>query len=43
MPGIPDHHAAAAVIENGDRLPAVIKFWFTWYAFHPDTGVYHAE
>jgi hypothetical protein len=37
------NHAATAAFVNGDRLPAVTAFWFAWYAFHPDTGVYHAE
>lgn len=22
--------------------PAVTAYWFAWYAFHPDTGVYYA-
>ena len=37
------NHAATASLENGDRLPAVTSYWFAWYAFHPDTGVYRAQ
>jgi len=36
------NHAASAAFVNGERLPAVTAFWFAWYAFHPDTGVYQA-
>lgn len=43
MPGIRGHHAAAAAFVNGGRLPAVTAFWVAWYAFQPDTMVYHAE
>ena len=28
--------------EEGTTLPSVIAFWFAWYAFHPDTEVFHA-
>ncbi len=38
-----DSHSATAAVVNGDMLPAVTAFWFAWYAFHPDTGVYRAD
>lgn len=37
------NHAATARFVNGERLPAVTAFWFAWYAFHPDTGVYQVH
>ena len=37
------NRAATAAFVDGDRLPAVTAFWFAWYAFHPDTGVYRAQ
>ena len=37
------HNAASAVDAQGELLPAVTAYWFAWYAFHPDTGVYVAE
>jgi hypothetical protein len=37
------NRAASAAFANGDSLPAVTAFWFAWYAFHPDTGVYRAD
>jgi len=34
----------ADVVENNGRsLPGVTAYWFAWYAFHPDTGIYVAE
>lgn len=27
---------------DGRPLPAVIAYWFAWYAFHPDTAVFEA-
>ena len=29
--------------DQGNALPGVIAFWFAWYVFHPDTGVYRAD
>lgn len=26
--------------EGGERIPAMISYWFVWYDFHPETGVY---
>lgn len=27
----------------GHEIPSVIAYWFAWFAFHPDTGVYVAK
>jgi hypothetical protein len=27
---------------HGEALPAIVSFWFAWYAFHPETEVYEA-
>lgn len=37
-----DADSETAVIRNesGEELPAVVGFWFAWYAFHPDTEVF---
>ena len=37
------HNTATAVDVQGKLLPAVTAYWFAWYAFHPDTGVYVAK
>lgn len=29
--------------EKGDEMPAIMSFWFAWYAFHPDTEVFTAN
>ncbi|WP_417530741.1 DUF3179 domain-containing protein [Marinobacter lipolyticus] len=29
--------------ETGELLPATRAFWFAWYTFHPETGVFEAE
>jgi hypothetical protein len=34
---------AVVADSQGNALPGVIAFWFAWYAFHPDTGVYRAD
>lgn len=34
------HQTADALDVNGQPIPAVITFWFAWYAFHPETDVY---
>jgi hypothetical protein len=31
---------ATAHDAQGAQLPAVVGFWFAWYAFHPDTAIY---
>ena len=28
--------------DTGQEVPSVIAYWFAWYAFHPDTGIYRA-
>lgn len=34
---------SAEIFDDQDqRLPGVLAYWFAWYAFHPDTGVYRA-
>jgi hypothetical protein len=38
-----EHQTATAVEANGRELPTIIAYWFAWYAFHPDTDVYHAK
>jgi hypothetical protein len=37
-----DSQSQTAVIydKKGEVLPAVVGFWFAWYAFHPDTEIY---
>ena len=37
------YHTVMASDAEGNALPGVIAFWFAWYAFHPDTDVYHAN
>ena len=39
----PAHNAATVTDAQGKLLPAVTAYWFAWYAFHPDTGIYVAE
>jgi len=31
---------ATAHASNGAQWPAVVGYWFAWYAFHPDTAVF---
>jgi hypothetical protein len=40
-----DKKSQTAVIRNskGEKLPSVVGFWFAWFAFHPDTGIYKAS
>jgi len=33
---------ASAHNDAGWEIPGVIVYWFTWYAFYPDTEVYEA-
>jgi hypothetical protein len=28
---------------DGELLPGVMAYWFAWFAFHPETGIYKAE
>ncbi|MCB1687212.1 MAG: DUF3179 domain-containing protein [Halioglobus sp.] len=32
--------AARAFDENGKEVPTTSAYWFSWVAFHPDTGIY---
>ena len=33
---------ATAHAADGKQIPAVVGFWFAWYAFNPDTAVFRA-
>ena len=37
------NNTARIVSENGDELPALIAYWFAWYAFHPESEIYTAD
>ncbi|MEJ1413071.1 MAG: DUF3179 domain-containing protein [Candidatus Sedimenticola sp. (ex Thyasira tokunagai)] len=38
-----DQHRSGRVFSSdGVEIPTITSFWFAWYAFHPDTGVYTA-
>ena len=26
-----------------DELSSIIAYWFAWYAFHPDTEIFHVD
>ena len=34
--------SANAVTGSGDPLPTTTRYWFAWFTFHPDTGVFTA-
>lgn len=40
-----DHRnrTARAIDRQGSEIPTVLAYWFAWYAFHPDTAIYHAK
>ncbi|VAX33104.1 hypothetical protein MNBD_NITROSPINAE05-131 [hydrothermal vent metagenome] len=40
-----DKKSQTAVIRDsqGKALPTVVGFWFAWFTFHPDTGIYKAS
>jgi hypothetical protein len=38
-----DAESARAFDSEGNQLPAIVGFWFAWYAFHPGTEVLTAE
>ncbi len=39
-----DRNQTARILDaSGNELPALIAFWFAWYAFHPDTEIYTAN
>ncbi|MEA1888818.1 MAG: DUF3179 domain-containing protein [Pseudomonadota bacterium] len=35
-----NNSSASARDEQGRQIPALMSYWFAWYAFHPDTEVY---
>lgn len=37
------HRTGAVFDAQGREIPTVIAFWFAWFAFHPDTEIYHAK
>lgn len=37
------HQSAEVFDADGKPLPGVVLFWFAWYAFHPQTGIYRAQ
>ncbi|MEM7376510.1 MAG: DUF3179 domain-containing protein [Pseudomonadota bacterium] len=37
-----EHRTAHVTTADGEALPGIVGFWFAWYAFHPETGVYTA-
>jgi len=37
------NQTARIVDDDGNELPTLLAFWFAWYAFHPDTGIYTAN
>ena len=34
---------ASVVGNDGDEFPALITYWFAWFAFHPETAIYTAD
>ncbi len=39
----PDTPSAELRDANGSLLPATRAFWFAWYTFHPDTGIFESN
>jgi hypothetical protein len=39
----PDVPSAELRDESGQLLPATRAFWFAWYTFYPDTGIFEAD
>jgi hypothetical protein len=39
----PDAKVARAFDTSGNEIPTTSAYWFSWVAFHPDTGIYHSE
>ncbi len=29
-----------ATLASGERVPGIVSYWFVWYSFHPETGVF---
>ncbi len=40
-----DEKNKTAVVEDadGNPVPYIVSFWYAWYNFHPDTGIYKSE
>lgn len=38
-----EHKTARLTDAQGKEIPTVIAFWFAWYAFNPETGVFEAQ
>ncbi|MES9961763.1 MAG: DUF3179 domain-containing protein [Sedimenticola sp.] len=36
-------NSARVTDTQGNEFPAIMSFWFAWYAFHPDTGVFTVD
>jgi len=36
-------NSAHVLNEAGVELPTVLAYWFAWYAFHPETEIFHAK
>ena len=36
------NESAQAFDADGNQLPAIVGFWFAWFAFHPQTEVFTA-
>jgi hypothetical protein len=39
----PSEKFARILDKEGEELPSVIAYWFAWYAFHPDSEIFHAS
>lgn len=37
------HQTATITNSKGELVPTVQSFWFAWFAFHPETGLYQAK
>lgn len=37
------HDYAVIHDESGKEIPSVMSYWFAWYAFYPETGVFKAR
>ncbi len=37
------NNTARVLNQQGEQLPAIIAFWFAWYAFHPETAIFKPE
>lgn len=38
-----ENESAWITRESGEQIPTMLAYWFAWYAFHPDTGVFTAN